>query len=78
MWLDVGGRYPNQNRLTVVVWGKNWSRFNILELDAQHWLARNPGEERHVSICIMGKVVEYKGVPQIELQHPGQIRIALH
>jgi hypothetical protein len=78
MWLDVGEIYPNQNRLTVVVWGKNWSKFKARELDAEYWFETVFDEMGYASICITGKIIEYKGAPQIELQDPSQLWIGFH
>lgn len=78
LWLDVGGIYPNQDRLTVVVWGKNWSKFNMQDLDAEYWFATVFDELEPALICIEGRVTEYKGVPQIELQDSRQVLIGSH
>lgn len=78
MWLDVGKFYPNQDRFTVVVWGKDWAKFDAKQLDAEFWFEIIFDEMGFASICIKGKVTEYRGVPQIELQEPSQLRIAYH
>ena len=78
MWLDVGNLYPSRSRLTVVVWGKHWSKFDARQLNAKYWSETIFDEVGYASICITGKVSEYKGVPQIELQDPSQFKIAFH
>ncbi len=78
MWLDVGGRYPSQDRLAVVVWGRNWSKFDVTELDAEYWFETVFDEMGNASLCIKGEVAEYNGIPQIELQDPSQLKIAFH
>jgi very-short-patch-repair endonuclease len=76
MWLDVGGIYPSQQRVTIVVWGRNWSKFDPAELNAEYWFETLSDEMEYASICIKGRVAEHKGVPQIELQDLSQLRIA--
>jgi len=78
MWLDIGGIYPSRNRLNVVVWGKNWPKFKVQEADKGYWFKIDYEKLGHASICIKGMVAEYKGVPQIELQDPSQVRIGFH
>ena len=77
-WLDVGNVFPNRNRLTVVVWGKNLSNFNPQDLDAMYWFQAVFDEKAYALICIQGIVTEYKGVPQIELKDLSQLSIAFH
>ena len=77
LWMDVGQQYPERNRLTVVVWGQNWNKFDMRELNADFWSQTVADGLGNASICITGKVTEYKGIPQIELTTPDQIRIGL-
>lgn len=77
LWIDVGKPFPERDRLTVVLWGQNWNKFDMRELDVDTWSQTDAEGLRAVSICITGRVSEYKGAPQIELSTPDQIRIAL-
>ncbi|WP_368935082.1 endonuclease domain-containing protein [Alcaligenes faecalis] len=77
-WLDVGNLFPNPERLTVVVWGKNLSNFNVRDLDAMYWFKSVFHEKAYALICIQGTVTEYRGVPQIELEDLSQLSIAFH
>jgi very-short-patch-repair endonuclease len=71
LWLDVGGRFPDKRRLTGVVWGRNWSNFDLQMLDAGQWHQ----EAGRLYVCLSGKVALYKGVPQVEVVNPNQILI---
>jgi hypothetical protein len=75
LWIDIGKQFPEKNRLTIVVWGQNWPKFDMSELDLDTWRETNTKSFRGVSFCITGRVSEYKGAPQIELSTPDQIRI---
>lgn len=77
-WLDVGRVFPDRNRLTVIVWGKNLSNFNAQELDAEYWFQSVFHEKAYALICIQGTVTEFRGVPQIELKDLSQLSIAFH
>jgi hypothetical protein len=77
LWMDVGKQFPEKNRLTVVVWGQNWNKFDMRELDVESWVQNFSNGQKNIPICIKGKVTEYKGIPQIELTTPDQIRIGL-
>jgi hypothetical protein len=74
LWIDVGNMFPERNRLTLVLWGKNWPMFDMREFDLEYRDYQMDGSRVH-TICITGLVSEYKGVPQIELYSPDQIRI---
>lgn len=61
----MGGKYPN-NLLTIVIKGDNRKKFNYKpEVEYQ-------GKE----ICVTGKLVEYKGKPQIIIDSPEQLKAA--
>lgn len=77
-WLDVGNVFPERNRLTVVVWASNWFNFNAQELDAMYWFQSVFHERAYALICIKGKIAQYNGVPQIELEDLSQLSIAFH
>jgi hypothetical protein len=61
-FLDVGVGYPDERRVTVVIWGNNRKRFGAPEV-----------RYRHRTICVRGLVTTYAGVPQIEATSPAQI-----
>jgi len=62
-FLNLDRPYPNQI-FTIVIWGSNRSKFGRPETDYK--------EKR---ICVTGKIAEYRGVPEIVADHPGQIAI---
>jgi hypothetical protein len=61
-FLDVGVGYPDERRVTVVIWGNNRKRFGAPEV-----------RYRHRTICVRGLVDTYAGVPEIEATSPAQI-----
>lgn len=67
IWLDMGARYPDKNRISIVFWPEYQKAFgyeaNINEL----YMAEN--------ICITGFIESFDGVPQIEATTPKQIEI---
>jgi hypothetical protein len=63
-FLNLGNNYPNMNRFTVVIWGRNRSSFGTPEL-----------RYRGRTICVRGRVSAYAGVPQIEATSPSQIGV---
>jgi hypothetical protein len=63
-FLDIGHDYPNPNRVTVVIWSENRSRFAV---------PPDKADKGH-NIVVTGKVSEYRGRPQIVVSDPGQIR----
>lgn len=76
LWIDVGGVFPTKNRLSVVIWGRNWLGFHLPSLDAERWVSSGDGSSSPY-ICMRGKVEVYKGVPQIELLDKTQLKIFL-
>lgn len=54
-FLDIGKRYPNPNRLTVLIWGRDRSMFP----SAPERFFRGK------TVCVQGQVRLYRGVPQI-------------
>lgn len=78
MWLDVGAVYPRPDRLTIVLWGRNWHKFDMKALDAGRRYEGESDELSFATICIRGKVAEHRGVPQIELEEPAQIVVDWH
>lgn len=63
-FLNVGVDYPSARRFTVVIWGRNRSRFGAPE-------RRYRGRR----ICVRGLVESYRGIPEIEARSPAQIAI---
>jgi hypothetical protein len=59
VFVNVGEDYPSQGRFTFVIWG-DW------------WLDPIPGDS---VICATGRVSLYKGVTQMELDHPNDLEI---
>lgn len=73
-WMDVGNKFPNSDRLQLVVWGSNRGNFDLPHIDKGGFdMERYEG--RVVTVCAYGKVSMYKGVPQIELTDMSQVRI---
>jgi hypothetical protein len=64
-FLNVGVDYPNARRFTIVIWGRNRSRFGRPE---QRYQGR--------TLCIRGYVESYQGVPEIEARTPSQVVVA--
>jgi hypothetical protein len=64
-FLDVGARYPNPRRFSVVIWTENRALFG-----------RPENRYRGRSICVRGYVSSYGGTPQIEASSPAQIAMA--
>lgn len=73
IWLDVGEKFPNPERLQLVIWGENKGNFPFIEDDTnwEHDLSNGPAPD----VCVLGKVTMYKGTPQIEIKHSNQIVI---
>jgi micrococcal nuclease len=61
--LDVGGAHPNEY-LTLVIKGDDNKKF------------KGQADEifRNKKICVTGKIIDYKGKPEIEITEPDQIR----
>lgn len=78
MWLDVGAVHPRADRLTIVLWGRNWHKFDMKALDADRRQQEAFDEHNFATICVRGRVADYRGVPQIELQEPSQVVLGWH
>ena len=62
-FLNIGKKHPDPERFTVVIWGRNRSKFS-------------PSPEElynRKTICVSGEITEYNGVAEIEVSEPGQI-----
>jgi hypothetical protein len=64
-FLDMGRRFPNRNRFTVVIWGRNRPRFP------------RPPEHlyRREYLCVSGRIRLFEGLPQTFVKGPGDIDI---
>ena len=61
-FLNLGKAYPNEI-FTALVWGADRSKFN-----------KPPESLQGQTICVTGKVKEYRGTPEIIVRNPSQIR----
>jgi micrococcal nuclease len=63
-FLDVGGAYPNE-ALTLVIWNNTRNKF------------KDPPEElfNNKTVSITGRILLYRGRPEIVISEPGQIEI---
>jgi len=66
-FLDLGGFHPNQ-LLTVVIKGEDRSKFK--DAPDEYFKGRN--------VCVTGKLIDYKGKPEIVVSDPSQIKVSLH
>lgn len=62
-FLNIGKRYPDPERFTVVIWIQN--RGNFPQAPESYYLGK--------TIYVTGMITEYKGTPQIEVKGPSQI-----
>lgn len=61
-FLNLDKPYPNQV-FTVVIWGNDRAKFG------------HPEESYHDKrICVAGSISDYRGVPEIEVHEPSQIK----
>jgi len=63
-WINIGADFPEPDRLVLVVWGRN----------RQALLGRLDGLRAGQTVCASGRVSEYQGVPQIEVEIASQIQ----
>lgn len=64
--LNLGGNYPNQ-LLTVT----------IFEIDRKNFPFNPEDYYPNVEVCVTGKLVEYKGSPEMIVQSPEQVKVQL-
>jgi hypothetical protein len=62
-FINLGKDYPDQSRFTAIVWGDARSNFS----EAPESMYSDGG------LCIRGTVVDYQGVPEIQVQDPDQV-----
>ena len=63
-FINIGAPYGNSSRCTVVIWGKNRSKFNSPEK-----------KYKNKTIKVTGKVKKYRGAAEIIVSSPSQIKI---
>jgi len=64
-YLYIGNPYPSPDRVTVVIWEMDRTKFK--QAPEKHFLGKD--------ICVGGLIKEMNGVPEIEVRTPGQIQI---
>lgn len=62
-FINIGAAFPDESRLTAVIWGRNRSGFHEL-------LSRDLVGQ---SVCVSGEIKSYRGAAQIELRSRGQV-----
>jgi len=62
-YINMGAAFPDKDRLTLVVWGRNLGKFGS-NLENRY---------EGATACAFGKVQSYKGTVQIELKQPSQL-----
>jgi micrococcal nuclease len=60
--INMGGTFPNE-KLTIVIFGENRKVFQVKPEEA--W--------KDKEICVTGRIVEYRGKPQIVVARPEQV-----
>ena len=64
-FLNLGKPYPDPDRFTVVIWIQN--RGNFPQAPEDYYLGK--------TICVTGLIIEYNGIPEIEVKYPSEIEI---
>ena len=64
-FLNLGNPYPNRNRFTVVIWGRYRSSFP--QAPESYYLGK--------TICVTGLIIDYGGIPEIEIRSPSEIEV---
>lgn len=64
-FLDLGATYPDRDRVTITIWGRNRSAFS----SAPEMFYRGK------TLCVKGEVYLYNGVCNIEVSSPSQIAV---
>lgn len=62
-FINVGNRFPNPNRLTLVAWKDSFD-------------FKNPGEMVGKFVCVVGEISNYRGSAQIVLRSVDQLRFS--
>ena len=63
-FLNLDEPYPN-HVFTIVIWGSNRSKFDVTP--EIHF--------KDKKVLVTGKITEYRGIPQIVVKNPGQIKL---
>ena len=64
-FLNLGNPHPNRNRFTVVIWGRY--RSNFPQAPESYYLGK--------TICVTGLIIDYGGIPEIEIRSPSEIEV---
>jgi len=64
-FINIGKPYPEPERFTVIIWGRNRDNFS------------HPVEKYYEgkTVCVTGMVIEYNGMPEMEVKSPDQITV---
>ena len=65
-WINVGERFPNINRLTLVIWDDTHTLFKL----------RQPKQLEGKYVCVVGKISAYKGSPQIVVKEADEFLVS--
>jgi DNA/RNA endonuclease YhcR with UshA esterase domain len=61
-FLNIGVDFPNPQRFTIVIWGRNRGRFGTPEM-----------RYRGHTVCVRGYIDTFRGVAEVEARSPSQI-----
>lgn len=64
-YVDIGAAYPDDRRLTMVIWGED--RANFSGEPDQMYLGK--------TVCVTGELYEYEGVAYVKVSTPEQIKV---
>lgn len=67
-FINLGQDYPDESRFTAIVWGDARSKFS----EAPESMYSDG------ALCIRGAVVDYQGVPEIQVRRPDQVVRVAH
>lgn len=74
LWMDIGEPYPSKNRVSIVIWGANWTKFDLRALDLRGLIDLSY-DFGYPHICVQGRIGVYKGAVQIEIDNPRQLLV---
>jgi hypothetical protein len=64
-YIDIGAPYPDESRVTMVVWGEDRSNF--------------PGDPESIylgkTVCVLGELYEHEGVVYMKVSTPDQVQV---
>ncbi|MEW5857599.1 MAG: hypothetical protein AB1861_09490 [Cyanobacteriota bacterium] len=64
-FINLGNAYPNTNRFTAIIWVQNRGNFSFAP--ESYYGGK--------TISVTGLIVDYEGVPEIEVTSPSQIQV---